>query len=141
MTAFARSFALLAAILFTFGCDDKGGSTPTTGSTTGTPAGAGKKSLVVIPKGTTHVFWQTVKAGAEEAGNEAGYEVMWKGPLEEEEEDQRAGSGRGRRRGGRHQGGVRGDVEGAAEGGREEPADRDRRAVRYRGRRRNRARP
>ena len=36
-----------------------------------TPASAGKAMTVaVIPKGLTHVFWQSVKAGAEKAGQE-----------------------------------------------------------------------
>lgn len=44
--------------------------------------------LAVIPKGTTHVFWQAVEAGAKDAGRELGVEVLWKGPLKEDDRAQ-----------------------------------------------------
>jgi ribose transport system substrate-binding protein len=40
----------------------------------------GKRVIAVIPKGTSHFFWQSVHAGAETAAKEAGVEIMWKGP-------------------------------------------------------------
>jgi len=40
-------------------------------------------TIAVIPKGTTHVFWQSVKAGAEKAGMESGVKVQWQGPQKE----------------------------------------------------------
>jgi ribose transport system substrate-binding protein len=49
---------------------------------------AGKKSyrIAVIPKGTTHEFWKSVHAGAVKAAKElGGVEVIWKGPLREDE--------------------------------------------------------
>lgn len=48
-------------------------------------AAAGKIRLAVIPKGTTHEFWKTVQAGAEQAGKEHGVEIIWKGPLKEDD--------------------------------------------------------
>ncbi len=42
-----------------------------------------KRRVVVIPKGTTHVFWQAVDAGAQEAAARLGFEVTFKGPLAE----------------------------------------------------------
>lgn len=51
------------------------------------PSDEGGKSAVrriaVIPKGTTHVFWKAVEAGALAKAREAGVEVIWKGPLKE----------------------------------------------------------
>jgi ribose transport system substrate-binding protein len=47
-----------------------------------------KTSIAVIPKGTTHVFWKSVHAGAVKASRELGVEVIWQGPLKE---DDRAG--------------------------------------------------
>lgn len=44
--------------------------------------------VAVIPKGTTHVFWQAVAAGAREAGAAAGLDVVWKGPLQENDRAQ-----------------------------------------------------
>lgn len=43
----------------------------------------GKLTLAVIPKGTTHVFWQSVEAGAREAAREMDVEIFWKGPIRE----------------------------------------------------------
>ena len=34
----------------------------------------------VVPKGTNHIFWQTIHAGALKAGDEYGYEVLWNAP-------------------------------------------------------------
>jgi len=48
--------------------------------------GDGKKTIAVIAKGETHAFWLAVKAGAEAAGKEAGYEVTFRGPTNESEE-------------------------------------------------------
>lgn len=39
--------------------------------------------IAVIPKGTTHIYWQSVKAGAEAAGKEFGYSIRWNGPERE----------------------------------------------------------
>src|SRR3569833_670496 len=53
------------------------------------PAPGGGKSasdhlkIAVIPKGMTHVFWQTVKAGADAAGKEMNADVLWQGPKAE----------------------------------------------------------
>ena len=40
--------------------------------------------IAVIPKGTTHEFWQSVKAGAEKAGKEHNVKIIWQGPLRED---------------------------------------------------------
>ncbi len=47
-----------------------------------------KLKLAVIPKGTTHVFWKTVEAGAKQAGEELGVEIIWKGPVKEDDRAQ-----------------------------------------------------
>jgi ribose transport system substrate-binding protein len=39
-----------------------------------------KRQVAVIPKGTAHVFWQTVHAGANAAGQEFNVEILWNGP-------------------------------------------------------------
>src|SRR5947207_7155959 len=40
-----------------------------------------KKQVVgVVPKGSNHIFWQTVHAGAIKAAREAGLEVEWNAP-------------------------------------------------------------
>lgn len=47
-----------------------------------------KKTIVVIPKGTTHVFWKSVEAGAQAAGKELDVNIIWKGPLKENDRAQ-----------------------------------------------------
>ena len=50
-------------------------------------------TIAVIPKGTTHEFWKAIHAGAIKAQQEltAGgtkVEIIWKGPLREDDRDQ-----------------------------------------------------
>jgi ribose transport system substrate-binding protein len=52
------------------------------------PAAAGRPRVAVIPKGTTHVFWQAVAEGARAAAGPAGVDVVWKGPLQENDRAQ-----------------------------------------------------
>ena len=52
----------------------------------GGEASGSKGTIAVIAKGETHAFWQAVKAGAEAAGKEAGYDVTFRGPTAESEE-------------------------------------------------------
>jgi ribose transport system substrate-binding protein len=44
-------------------------------------------TIAVIPKGTSHVFWQSIHAGARKAGAELGVEIVWRGPLREDDRD------------------------------------------------------
>jgi ribose transport system substrate-binding protein len=46
---------------------------------------SGTLKIAVIPKGTTHEFWKAVHAGAKKAGGEANVEIIWKGPLKEDD--------------------------------------------------------
>jgi ribose transport system substrate-binding protein len=57
----------------------KGGSDAKAASANGDQ----KLRIAVIPKGTTHVFWKSVEAGAKKAAQELGVEIIWKGPLKE----------------------------------------------------------
>ncbi len=49
---------------------------------------SGRLRVAMIPKGTTHVFWQTVEKGAREAEKELGIDLIWKGPLQENDRAQ-----------------------------------------------------
>jgi ribose transport system substrate-binding protein len=44
-------------------------------------------TVAVIPKGTSHAFWQSIHAGAEKAAQELGVTVAWRGPLREDDRD------------------------------------------------------
>lgn len=57
------SLVLAAAVLLLTGCQQ-----------------SGNKVIGVVPKGANHIFWLTVKAGAEKAAAEAGYTVEWNAP-------------------------------------------------------------
>jgi ribose transport system substrate-binding protein len=48
-------------------------------------AGATPTRIAVIPKGTTHEFWKSVHAGAAKAADELGVQIVWKGPLKEDD--------------------------------------------------------
>lgn len=41
--------------------------------------------IAVIPKGTTHVFWKSIHAGALKAGSDLGAEIIWQGPQKEDD--------------------------------------------------------
>lgn len=49
---------------------------------------AASERIAVIPKGTTHNFWKSVEAGARQAGTEFDVEILWKGPLKEDDRAQ-----------------------------------------------------
>jgi ribose transport system substrate-binding protein len=44
-------------------------------------------TIAVIPKGTSHVFWQSIHGGAEKAAQELGVSVIWRGPLREDDRE------------------------------------------------------
>jgi ribose transport system substrate-binding protein len=44
-------------------------------------------TVAVIPKGTSHAFWQSIHAGAEKAAQELRVTVVWRGPLREDDRD------------------------------------------------------
>jgi ribose transport system substrate-binding protein len=64
-------------------------------SRNGSVGDSGKKKLTiaVIPKGTTHEFWKSIHAGSNKAASEltaqgTEVEVIWKGPLREDDREQ-----------------------------------------------------
>jgi ribose transport system substrate-binding protein len=48
---------------------------------------AARLTIAVIPKGTSHVFWQSIHAGANKAAREADVDIVWRGPLREDDRD------------------------------------------------------
>ncbi len=77
-TAAALSLALLGA-LASSSCRREAGPTP---------SGARRLTLAVVPMGTTHEFWKAIHAGALTAARERGVEVIWKGPLKEDDRNE-----------------------------------------------------
>jgi ribose transport system substrate-binding protein len=70
---------VLAAILLLAAAGCGGGANPASSSSALT--------IAVIPKGTSHTFWQSIHAGANRAAKELGVEVIWRGPLREDDRD------------------------------------------------------
>lgn len=68
--------AAIALLLFAAACR---------GSRTSTDPSA--LTIAVIPKGTSHAFWQSIHAGAAKAGRELGVTIVWRGPLREDERE------------------------------------------------------
>src|SRR5260370_24797344 len=70
----------LSALFFALSCSKTG------------PQSGKKFTVAVIPKGTTHEFWKSIHAGADKAASEyaaqgTNVEVIWKGPLREDERE------------------------------------------------------
>ncbi len=83
-----RRLLVYCCLLALAGCR----SEATSGQASSDPAATGPAAktyrIAVIPKGTTHEFWKSVHAGAEQAAQEAGnVEILWKGPLLEDDRD------------------------------------------------------
>ncbi len=76
--------ALAMAAAVAAGC---GSREPAGGGGGSHGAGSSKYTIAVIPKGTTHEFWKSVHAGAVKASRETGAEVIWKGPLKEDDRE------------------------------------------------------
>jgi len=80
MSKLIALLVILTALLFSLSCGKTGQQ-------------SGKKfTIAVIPKGTTHEFWKSIHAGADKAASEYGaqgtnVEVIWKGPLREDERE------------------------------------------------------
>ena len=77
-----KSFLRSSSVLFAFACV----------TLTGTAADK-TYTIAVIPKGTTHEFWKSINAGAVKAQRELAdkgikVEIIWKGPLREDDRDQ-----------------------------------------------------
>src|SRR5262245_17723045 len=77
-----KTFVLLFILLLViaFGCNRS-------------KSGGKKLTVAVIPKGTSHEFWKSIHAGAIKAARElsapgAEVEVIWKGPLREDDREQ-----------------------------------------------------
>jgi ribose transport system substrate-binding protein len=75
---FAVATVVMGLILST-GCKKNSAENPlSSGSET-----KAQYTIAVIPKGTTHIYWQSVRAGAEAAAKEFNCKIYWNGPERE----------------------------------------------------------
>ncbi len=80
-----RALACALAVVALAGC-----TKPSSGTRADADGGApGKASarlrIAVVPKGTTHEFWKSAHAGAVKAARELDVDIVWKGPLKEDD--------------------------------------------------------
>ena len=78
------ALAVVTVVVASLGCKKEDGQKEQSSSA--------KYQIAVIPKGTTHVFWKSIHAGAVKAEQElkaAGVdiEIIWKGPLKEDDRE------------------------------------------------------
>ncbi len=75
-----KKIFVLAVLAMTTAC---GGG----GTGKGSSGGGNGITIAVIPKGTSHVFWQSIHAGAQKAATDLGVSIIWRGPLREDDRD------------------------------------------------------
>jgi len=80
----ALALLSLCALVAVVSCKDSSKTTETSGEG-GAPASGKRLKIAVVPKGTTHEFWKSVHAGAVKAAKEMDVDIVWKGPLKEDD--------------------------------------------------------
>jgi ribose transport system substrate-binding protein len=70
----------VVAIACAVACNKSSPQTTSDGATA-----VARPRIAVIPKGTTHEFWKSVHAGAVKASQDANVDIVWKGPLKEDD--------------------------------------------------------
>ena len=82
-----RSLFFLAFVAISLiGCNSGGSANSSTNSGS-TETSSKKFKIAFIPKGSTHEFWKAMQAGAEEAASANNVELLWKGPLKEDDKE------------------------------------------------------
>jgi ribose transport system substrate-binding protein len=84
-----RLWCAVAAALLLLGCDGNAPAPPAGGGARSVPPSPERElTIAVIPKGTTHEFWKSVHAGAQQAADELGnVKIEWKGSILESDRE------------------------------------------------------
>jgi ribose transport system substrate-binding protein len=81
-----RHCACLIALAAIVGCSGSNQNSPATGAADHASESSKKFRIAVIPKASTHEFWKSVHAGAENAAKELGnVEILWKAPAHDDD--------------------------------------------------------
>jgi ribose transport system substrate-binding protein len=81
-----RHCAYLIALAAIVGCSGSNQNSPATGAADHVSDSGKKFRIAVIPKASTHEFWKSVHAGAENAAKELGnVEILWKAPAHDDD--------------------------------------------------------
>ena len=80
------SLCLIVAAAALSGCSNSSSSGGSSGTAPSAPVSTGASSaaplqIAVIPKGSTHEYWSSVQAGANQAGKELNVKIIWKAPV------------------------------------------------------------
>ena len=73
---YLKAFFAISALILMVSCGGKA------------PENKGKIVIAVIPKGATHEHWKSVHVGAQKAAQELGVEIIWKGPIKEDDREE-----------------------------------------------------
>lgn len=84
-TSSTTTLFLILTLLAAGACKKEGAPVGQSPAASESAAVKKKPRLAVIPKGTTHEFWKTVHAGAIKASQEENVDIVWKGPLKEDD--------------------------------------------------------
>ena len=74
-------WALTLTLVAAVGCGDR------SGPGRAERAGRDKLLIAVVPKATSHEFWKSVHAGANQGAKEADVAIIWKGPITESDRE------------------------------------------------------
>jgi len=86
-TIMNRTLCGLIVLAIATGCGGQASSPPAQQPAATTSAKKERLEIGVVPKGISHQFWLTVKAGADTAGAEFNANIRWQGPDKETEID------------------------------------------------------
>jgi ribose transport system substrate-binding protein len=81
-----KRFFPVWALAVAAACSGGFGAVSACGHSSGSPASS-QITVAMIPKGTTHQFWRSIHAGGERAAKELGIELIWRGPLREDDRE------------------------------------------------------
>ena len=88
MSSAITRLLLAAVVLSGISCKEKPSTEPATteaGAAAVTTTAGKRIKIAVVPKGTTHEYWKSVHAGAVKAAKELDVDIVWKGPLKEDD--------------------------------------------------------
>jgi ribose transport system substrate-binding protein len=81
--------ALLSLTIIVCGCNKTDNDSAGNSTAASQPAG-NRRQIAVIAKSTVNAYWKAVEAGAQQAGTEAGVDILWEGPDSETNHDMQA---------------------------------------------------
>ena len=82
-----KRFLAVVAIFVATSCGGAGGLGAVSCGFGSSGSSSSGISVAMIPKGTSHQFWRSIHAGGDRAAKELGIELIWRGPLREDDRE------------------------------------------------------